>query len=278
MLSLQQLSLRFSRLYSLQSMVQTWRPLVCAHSFSLNAATKEETKRQVVIPLRLNNLRDNPGAVHNKRRVGRGIGSSKGKTSGRGHKGQKSRSGGNIHPLFEGGQTKLHKLIPKRGFNNKVHATPMVPINVGTLQMYIDMGRLDPSREIGIREMQLAGIFKANAVKHGVKLLGSGGLKQPVHLQVNRASQSSVAAVENAGGSVTTVHYNRLALRYLLRPQKFIEPPRFARPPPKFQPYYTNMKNRGYLNPVIQMKKWLAKNPQYNEQFEKILKANQCNS
>ena len=77
------------------------------------------------------------------RRVGRGIGSSKGKTCGRGHKGQKARAGGGVSPLFEGGQTKFYKRIPKRGFKNN-HAEAMVPLNVGTLQDYIDMGRLTP--------------------------------------------------------------------------------------------------------------------------------------
>ena len=84
--------------------------------------------------LRLNNLQDNDGAVKKGRRVGRGVGSSKGKTCGRGHKGQKARSGGSIHPTFEGGQTKQYKRFPKRGFNNKRHEALMYPLNIITLQ------------------------------------------------------------------------------------------------------------------------------------------------
>lgn len=249
-------------------------------------------EEEVIRFLRLNTLQDNPGAVKIKRRVGRGIGSSKGKTSGRGHKGQKARSGGSIHPLFEGGQTKLYKLLPKRGFNNKRHATPMVPVNLGTIQNYVEMGRLDPGKPITLREMQLAGMFKANAVKHGVKLLADGKEElsgAPLDIQVSRASKAAIEAVEGAGGTVTSVHYNKLALRALLRPEKFVVQdedgqqqlrlPRRARPPPKFQPYYTSYKNRGYLNPVVQMRSWFQKQEsersfkELQEKFEMILQS-----
>lgn len=242
-------------------------------SLSSSAAAAPER----VAFLRLNTLQDNPGAVHTKRRVGRGIGSSKGKTSGRGHKGQKARSGGNIHPTFEGGQTKFFKLVPKRGFNNKEHESTMVPLNIGTLQMYIDMGRIDPTKEeITLHDLQMAGLFKANAVKNGVKLLGdekSCPLQQPIHLHVSRASKSAIDAVEKAGGTVTTVHYNQLALRAIMRPEKFDQAPRFARPPPKYQPYYTSWGARGYLNPQVQLRAWLRKNPAMKEKFESLLLA-----
>jgi large subunit ribosomal protein L15 len=218
--------------------------------------------------------------VKAKRRKGRGVGSSKGKTCGRGHKGQKAKE--NIHPLFEGGQTPLYKLLPKRGFGNARHKKDMVPLGLSTLQNYVDMGRIDPSRTVTLHDLLDAGIFKANAVKHGVKLLAFKGeastVKQPLNILVSRASSQAIAAVESAGGTVTTVHYNRLALRQLLRPHKFLPLPsedneggrgdgdgsrdgrrrrvRQARPPPKFQPYYTSYKNRGYLNPVVQMRNW----------------------
>jgi large subunit ribosomal protein L15 len=264
MVLLQKLSHQFSRLLSLQNAL----PREVTRSLSTAAAAPLQP--QVVTFLRLNNLQDNPGAVKKGRRIGRGIGSSKGKTSGRGHKGQKARSGGSIHPTFEGGQTKFYKLLPKRGFNNAEHAAPMIPLNLGTLQMYVDMGRLDPAKEITMRDMQLAGLFKANGVKHGVKLLADGALKQPLDLHVSRASSSAIAAVEAAGGSVTSVHYNQLALRALLRPQKFEVIPKRARPPPKWQPYYTNMKNRGYLNPGVQMRDWFKKNPELEDKFDTI--------
>jgi large subunit ribosomal protein L15 len=232
---------------------------------------------EAVTVLRLNNLRDVPGAVTRKRRVGRGIGSSKGKTCGRGHKGQKSRSGGGIHPAFEGGQTPFWRLLPKRGFKNARHGTPMNAVNLGTIQMYIDMQRLDPTAPITITTLKEAGVFKPNAVKHGVKLLASGKeiLKQPLDVRVNRASAAAIAAVEAIpGGTVTSIHANQLALRTLLRPEKYaatssanesdkdtVRPPRpkHARPPPKLQPYYTSWDKRGYLNPAVQLQAWLQK-------------------
>lgn len=211
--------------------------------------------------LKLNNLQDIPGAVRKKKRIGRGPGSGRGKTSGRGHKGQKSRAGGSIHPRFEGGQTPLWKLLPKRGFRNTRHGTPMNGINLETIQNYITMGRINPNEPITLSAMHQAGIFKANAVKHGVKLLATGTLTQPnLHIVVNRASQAAISAVEDKGGRVTTVHLNRLALRVALRPHKYPDPahrPRQARPPPKLQPYYTNWNKRGYLHPAMQLREWL---------------------
>ena len=190
-------------------------------------------------------------------RVGRGIGSSKGKTCGRGHKGQKSRSGGGVSPMFEGGQTQFFKRIPKRGFKNK-NAEAMTPVNVGTLQDYIDMGRLVPSDEpFTIKNLADAGIVKPSSVKHGVKILAKGKerVKTPFKIEISRASEEAIAAIESVGGEITTVHYNRLALRALLKPEKFDIIPKRARPPPKLMQYYTDYDKRGYLSPEIQMKK-----------------------
>jgi len=217
-------------------------------------------EREVVTFLGLNNLRDNEGAVKTRRRVGRGIGSSKGKTCGRGHKGQKARSGGGVSPFFEGGQTNFIKRIPKRGFTNN-HAEPMVPINVGTLQDYIDMGRLVPSDEpFTIKDLVDAGVTTCSSVKHGVKLLGKGKerLRTPFKIEISRASEGAIEAIEKIGGELTTVHYNRLALRALLKPEKFDVLPRRARPPPKLMQYYTDYDKRGYLSPEVQLKqvKW----------------------
>lgn len=243
-----------------------------SRGFASSAINRTDSQPQQVVQfLRLNNLQDNPGAVKKKRRVGRGIGSSKGKTSGRGHKGQKSRSGGSIPLTFEGGQTKLYKLFPKRGMNNKRHEAPMFPLNLVTLQNYIDMGRIDASKTITLRELQLSGLFKANSVKHGVKLLADGKeqVKQPLDLLVSRASESAIEAIEKAGGKVTTVHYNRLALRVLLRPHRYEEKSiRQARPPPKWQPYYTNWNKRGYLHPAMQLRDFLEGKPELERRFE----------
>eukprot|EP00588_Corethron_pennatum_P010763 CAMPEP_0194279988 /NCGR_PEP_ID=MMETSP0169-20130528/14984_1 /TAXON_ID=218684 /ORGANISM="Corethron pennatum, Strain L29A3" /LENGTH=325 /DNA_ID=CAMNT_0039024525 /DNA_START=54 /DNA_END=1031 /DNA_ORIENTATION=- len=212
----------------------------------------------------LNNISDNPGAIKKKRRLGRGPGSSKGKTSGRGHKGQKSRSGGSISPRFEGGQTPFYKRLPKRGFSNKNHATPMVPIAVDRLQDYIDMGRLIPptDRPINMKDMVEAGLTKASNIKFGCKLLlgkceisASGPpVRSPIRIEISRASRTAIEAIEAAGGSVTTVHYNRLALRALLKPDKFAVLPRRAKPPPKLMTYYTSYDKRGFLAPEVQLR------------------------
>lgn len=227
-------------------------------------STKVETANEVVKFIRLNDLVDNPGAVKKKRRVGRGIGSSKGKTCGRGHKGQKSRSGGNIHPSFEGGQTKFYKRIPKRGMKNS-NAMPMLGVNLGKIQDYVDMGRLDPDkRPLTLKDLVEAGLVKANSIDHGIKLLAGGSerLTTPIALEVSRASQSAIKAIEDVGGEVTTVHYNRLALRALLKPEKFDIIPKRAKPPPRLMTYYRSYKNRGYLSPQIQMRKLLRSRPE----------------
>ncbi len=222
--------------------------------------------------LTLNNLRDNPGAVRRKRRVGRGIGSSKGKTCGRGHKGQKSRAGGGVHPTFEGGQTKFYKRMPKIGkMKNAEFKLDLIPLNVGKIQDYVTMGRLRPERSDGVltmRDFVIAGMFPNSSIKSGVKLLGDGReyVKDRLLIEVPFASASAIDAIESRGGLVTTVHYNRLALRALLKPHKFpTKPdvvlageygdgvdaseldvhdahllPRRARPPPKYMPYYTD--------------------------------------
>jgi large subunit ribosomal protein L15 len=206
-------------------------------------------------------------SVQNKtkkeRRVGRGVGSSKGKTCGRGHKGQKSRSGGGVKPGFEGGQTPFWKTLPKRGMNNP-NAMPMLPMNVGTIQDYIDMGRLDPTKQITIKSMVEAGMAKVNGIKHGIKLLANGKdrLKSPLNILVSRASTSAIEAVEGVGGQVMTVHYNKLALRALLRPHKFDVIPRQARPPPRLMEYYTDWNKRGYLSPQAQMRTLLEQKKQ----------------
>jgi large subunit ribosomal protein L15 len=208
--------------------------------------------------VRLNTLRDNEGAHKRGKRLGRGIGSGKGKTCGRGHKGQKARAGGGAGrgPGFEGGQTPLYQRVPKRGFNNKF-ATPMTPVNVDKLQLFVDMGRLDASKKITIKELVDCGMVKSSRVKHGIKLLGQGAqhLTAPLEIEVSQASESAIKAVEAAGGSITSVYHNRLALRALLKPHKFETIPQFARPNPKKMDYYTNFEKRGYLSPEIQAKK-----------------------
>jgi len=227
--------------------------------FYSSPAIKNHDDGEIVQFVTLNNISDNPGAVKKKRRVGRGIGSSKGKTCGRGHKGQNSRSGGGVRPTFEGGQTPLFKRIPKRGFNNKRFGENMIAINVGTLQDYVDMGRLpvqkDDGQALTMKDLLDAGVCGSSfslIKSHGMKLLADGKerLRSPIKLEIARASRSAIEALEAVGGSVTTVHYNRLALRVLMKPKRYENKivPKQAKPPPKRLSYYTSYDNRGYLS------------------------------
>ncbi|VAV97735.1 LSU ribosomal protein L15p (L27Ae) [hydrothermal vent metagenome] len=149
--------------------------------------------------MKLNEIANIPGATKNRKRIGRGIGSGKGKTGGRGVKGQKSRSGVAIKG-FEGGQMPLYQRLPKRGFNN-INRKNFVPVNLGRLQEAIDAKKIDAKKAITIEVLQAAGVV--NGVKDGVRLLASGALKAKVTIEVSGASAAAVAAVEKAGGTVT---------------------------------------------------------------------------
>ena len=149
--------------------------------------------------MKLNQIADRPGARKNRTRIGRGIGSGKGKTGGRGGKGQTARSGVRIKG-FEGGQMPLHRRLPKRGFRNSLFALKLNEINLGKVQAAIDAGRLNTQAAVDADAMVKAGLMRR--AKGGVKLLGSGELKTKVDFSVYRASQSAIAAVEKAGGSV----------------------------------------------------------------------------
>ncbi|MGH1349725.1 MAG: 50S ribosomal protein L15 [Methyloligellaceae bacterium] len=148
--------------------------------------------------MRLNELRDNPGAVKQRKRVGRGIGSGKGKTAGRGVKGQKSRSGVAIKG-FEGGQMPIHRRLPKRGFNN-IFAKKYNEINLSNIQEAIDNGRLDGKSTVTVEVLVAAGLVRRK--KDGVRLLGNGEIKAKVAFEIAGASQGAIKAVEAAGGSV----------------------------------------------------------------------------
>ena len=152
--------------------------------------------------MKLTEIRDNPGARKSRMRVGRGIGSGKGKTSGRGQKGQKARSGVAIKG-FEGGQMPLHMRIPKRGFNNSKFAKDFAEVNLGMIQKVIDAGKLDIKAEIDHAALKAAGLARGG--KDGVRLLGKGELTSKVSLKVAGASKGAQAAVEKAGGSVVVL-------------------------------------------------------------------------
>lgn len=150
--------------------------------------------------MKLNELSDNKGARKNRTRVGRGIGSGKGKTGGRGVKGQKSRSGVSGIRSYEGGQMPLYMRLPKRGFN-KPNARKFAEINLGRLQTAIDAGKVDAGKPINAESLVEAGVLRR--AHSGVRLLGTGELTAKVNIEVAHASASAKAAVEKAGGSLT---------------------------------------------------------------------------
>ncbi|MES2494175.1 MAG: 50S ribosomal protein L15 [Pseudomonadota bacterium] len=149
--------------------------------------------------MKLNDIRDNDGARKARMRVGRGIGSGKGKTAGRGQKGAKARSGVSING-FEGGQMPLHMRIPKRGFNN-IFAKDFAEVNLGLIQKAIDGGKLDASAVIDHSALKAAGLARGG--KDGVRLLGKGEFSAKASFAVDGVSKGARVAVENAGGSVT---------------------------------------------------------------------------
>src|SRR5690606_8350049 len=147
--------------------------------------------------MKLNDLRDNPGARKNRLRVGRGIGSGKGKTAGRGQKGAKARSGVSING-FEGGQMPLHMRIPKRGFNN-IFAKDYAEVNLGLIQKFVDAGKLDAGQVIDHAALKAAGLARGG--KNGVRVLGKGELTAKLNLKVAGVSKGAREAIEKAGGS-----------------------------------------------------------------------------
>ena len=148
--------------------------------------------------MKLNELRDNEGATKNRIRVGRGIGSGKGKTAGRGQKGQKSRSGVAVHG-FEGGQMPIYRRLPKRGFKNPFAKTFAV-VNLDSIQKAIDAGKLNAS-EIN-KETLLASKLVSKEMD-GIRLLARGALTAAINITVDSASKAAIEAVEKAGGKVT---------------------------------------------------------------------------
>jgi large subunit ribosomal protein L15 len=153
--------------------------------------------------MKLNELRDNAGARKSKMRVGRGIGSGKGKTAGRGQKGQTSRSGVSIAG-FEGGQMPLHMRLPKRGFNN-IFAKDFAEVNLGAIQKAIDAGKIEAGAALDHEALKAAGLARGG--KDGVRLLGKGELTTVVSFTVAGASKGAIEAVEKAGGSVSVIEY-----------------------------------------------------------------------
>jgi large subunit ribosomal protein L15 len=152
--------------------------------------------------MKLHELADRAGARKKRVRIGRGTGSGVGKTGGRGGKGQTARSGVRIKG-FEGGQMPLHRRLPKRGFNNASFARKLNEVNLDRIQAAIEAGKLDAAATVDVAALVKAGVLRR--AKDGVRLLGSGAIKTKV------ASKSAVAAVEQAGGSVSILAPSRQA-------------------------------------------------------------------
>ena len=148
--------------------------------------------------MRLNELKDNPGSRRSRTRVGRGIGSGKGKTAGRGHKGQKSRSGVAIKG-FEGGQMPIHMRLPKRGFNNFTKKR-YTEITTGKLQSYIDNGLLKIDNEITEADFISSCAIKKSP--NGFKLLNKGDLKSKINISISKATKSSIELIQSLGGTI----------------------------------------------------------------------------
>ncbi|KAI9683934.1 MAG: YmL10 [Trizodia sp. TS-e1964] len=203
----------------------------------------------------LGSLSDNPGAYSKRIRRGRGPSSGKGKTSGRGHKGQKQH--GKVPKGFQGGQTPLEIVHGKRGFENQL-SLDMTPINLGTIQRWIDQGRLDPSKLITVKELAQSRCL--HGVKDGVKLLAAKAdcLRTPINILTSRASAAAIKAVEAVGGSVTTRYYTATSINRILlgksSPTGNAGRFEYRLPGPSHRKdieYYRDEAHRGYLSHLV---------------------------
>ena len=149
--------------------------------------------------MRLNEISDNQGATKDRKRVGRGAGSGTGKTSGRGHKGQKSRAGVTING-FEGGQMPIYRRLPKRGFKNPFRKQYRI-VNIDDIQKAVDAGKVKAGAELDAQSLQDFGIVGKG--KLGIRVLGRGKINVAINLNVAGASKTAIMAVEKAGGKVT---------------------------------------------------------------------------
>ncbi|CDH15287.1 related to 54S ribosomal protein L10,mitochondrial [Zygosaccharomyces bailii ISA1307] len=200
----------------------------------------------------LGNLKSSEGSTKGFKRLGRGPSSSKGKTSGRGQKGQKAR--GKVKSWFEGGQTPIYKLFPKIGFTN-VNSRPLNELNLARVQWFHDLGRLnlEPGEVLDMKKMKDLGLV-TGPIKHGIKILGNGKTRfnVPIKIEASKATSDAITAIESAGGEFTARYFSRLGLRAHLVPHWFLEKrgriPLQARPiKRKDIQYYSDDSRRGYL-------------------------------
>ena len=156
--------------------------------------------------MKLNQIKDNVGSTKNRKRIGRGIGSGTGKTSGKGHKGQKARSGVSIKG-FEGGQMPIHRRLPKRGFTN-INRINFTELNLGKIQKLIDSNKIDPKKTINYKTLLDLGLVKSNKTR--IKLLAKGEIKNKIDIEVSAFSNSAKEIIEKAGGSIIILDNKRI--------------------------------------------------------------------
>lgn len=156
--------------------------------------------------MKLNQIKDNVGSTKNRKRIGRGIGSGTGKTSGKGHKGQKARSGVSIKG-FEGGQMPIHRRLPKRGFTN-INRINYTELNLGKIQKLIDSNKIDPKKIINYKTLLDLGLVKSNKTR--IKLLAKGEIKNKIDIEVSAFSNSAKEIIEKAGGSIIVLDNKRI--------------------------------------------------------------------
>jgi len=204
----------------------------------------------------LNNLQDNPGATKQRKRVGRGPGSGRGKTAGRGGKGQTARSGGGVRFGFEGGQTPAYRRYRKYGFTNAAFKRTYNVFNLYKLQLWIDAKRIDTTQTITMKTLVDSGLVtKLRKKQVGMKLLGSGAdkFRAKVDIEVSQASGSAIKAIENNGGNVRLVYFDRDGLKSLIYPEKYHTKPYLKEPPLK-----VNTRLRRPMEQPDQHPEWLT--------------------
>ena len=159
--------------------------------------------------MNLNEIRDNKNAVKDRKRIGRGIGSGTGKTSGKGHKGQKARSGVAVKG-FEGGQMPIHRRLPKRGFTN-INRVPFIELNLSVIEQMISTKKIDPKKAINSEALLELGVIKKITSK--VKLLAKGEIKSKINIEVTAVSSKAKELVEKNGGTVTLIEKKKLVTK-----------------------------------------------------------------
>jgi len=194
----------------------------------------------------VNNIKGIKGARVPRNVLGRGPGSGKGKTSGRGHKGYTARTGEPARH-FEGGTTSISRRVPKRGFNRRGIKTKNCYLNLSNLAYYISKGKLDPKNTITIKDLYNCGAIAK--VREGVKLLGKGQEKipylPPINVEVSDASKNAISKIKENGGNVSIKYRTKLTLKYHVKPHKFHNPILDPVPPQRKVERLNNLKEKG---------------------------------